>query len=444
MTIAPSGVGKATCSQIPALLYPHIEAGNWATVDPKCQLAVVTYKAMNSNGRRAVYINAFRMFMDILGAPIGYNPMSSMDPTTIHFAVDCDSLAQAIVVYVSGEPHWTDSAQILISGFIYYFRKYGKPDEQNLVSVRAAIGLPPKAFRALINTMADTGDHLLIERISRFIDLNDDDREALGILSTAKTQTAFIGNEAIRESLKGAGNFSFKDLRETPGLAVFIILPGEYLDTCSKWFRVLVASALRELLANREGETVNFMLDEFAQLGHLKAIENTIALARGYGVRMWPILQDLPQLKRIYPESYETFLSSSSVVQFFGVRDLFTAEWIERRAGENTAKGQGTSISRNDNGISRGTSTGEVARPAISAHDAMSLGENEQIIFAAAPGEMNANAIIAQRLPYWKIDGLQGTWLPDPYHTKRKPAKAAPITPPAPADNDGSAAPVTP
>jgi type IV secretion system protein VirD4 len=436
MLVCPSGGGKARDIQIPAFLYPHTEVGNWITVDPKGQLYFVTQKAMNSNGRKSVPIAPFGE-----GASIGYNPMASMDPTSKQYAVDCDSLAQAISVYTGGDSHWIDSSQILISGGIYWARKYLPEDQQNLVTVRGFIAAPPDVFRSAIQQMAATGDLLLIERISRFIgaDLSVD-REAASILGTAKTQTAFIGNEAIRESLKGHGTFKFSDLRKNPGLAVFIILPGEYLDTCSKWFRIVVASALRELLANREGETVNFMLDEFAQLGHLKAIENTIALARGYGIRMWPVLQDLTQLRRLYPDSWETFLSSSSVVQFFGVRDLFTAEWIERRSGQTTAQSHGASFNHNNAGISTGTSTGEVARPAISAQDAMSLGEHEQIIIAA--GVANANAILAQRLPYWEIDGLQGTYLPDPYHTKRKPAKAAPKAPPAPADDD--AEPVTP
>lgn len=39
-----------------------------------------------------------------------------------------------------------------------------------------------------------------------------------------------------------------------------------------------------------------FMLDEFAALGQLEMVQTAMGLMRGYGVKLWPILQDLSQL----------------------------------------------------------------------------------------------------------------------------------------------------
>lgn len=40
-----------------------------------------------------------------------------------------------------------------------------------------------------------------------------------------------------------------------------------------------------------------FLLDEFAVLGRLEAVERAMGLMAGYCLQLWPILQDMNQLK---------------------------------------------------------------------------------------------------------------------------------------------------
>src|SRR6202041_2204901 len=111
-----------------------------------------------------------------------------------------------------------------------------------------------------------------------------DNKEIGSIISTAVTQTSFMGNGAISKNLgAGASSFLFRELRERPTV-IYLILPGRYLKTCSRWFRLIVASALNELMEEQKqrGLSVLFMLDEFAQLGPLKAIEDAFGIARDY------------------------------------------------------------------------------------------------------------------------------------------------------------------
>jgi type IV secretion system protein VirD4 len=55
---------------------------------------------------------------------------------------------------------------------------------------------------------------------------------------------------------------------------------------------------------------VAFLLDEFAQLGRMQAVEDAISLVRGYGAAFWLFVQDLSQLKAIYPK-WQTFLANT-------------------------------------------------------------------------------------------------------------------------------------
>ena len=103
----------------------------------------------------------------------------------------------------------------------------------------------------------------------------------------------------------------FADIRNKPS-TVFLILPIRYLVACAKWFRLVIAAAMADLLQEKRGPVpVLGMFDEFAQLGAMKIMSDIMGIGRGYGLRIWPVLQDLNQLKELYPERWETFLSNA-------------------------------------------------------------------------------------------------------------------------------------
>jgi type IV secretion system protein VirD4 len=81
---------------------------------------------------------------------------------------------------------------------------------------------------------------------------------------------------------------------------------------------------------------VLFLLDEFAALGHLSVIERAMGLMAGYGLQLWPILQDLSQLEALYGRKAATFLANAGVLQAFNVNDLATARWLSELIGAST------------------------------------------------------------------------------------------------------------
>src|SRR3546814_6325957 len=58
---------------------------------------------------------------------------------------------------------------------------------------------------------------------------------------------------------------------------------------------------------------VLFLLDEFAALGRLEPVERAMGLMAGYGIQLWPILQDVHQLRALYERRAGTFLSNAGV-----------------------------------------------------------------------------------------------------------------------------------
>ena len=58
----------------------------------------------------------------------------------------------------------------------------------------------------------------------------------------------------------------------------------------------------------------------------------------GFRREVWPVLQDLGQLKALYEARWETFLGNAGVLQFFGNNDLTTLEWISKRCGRTAVR----------------------------------------------------------------------------------------------------------
>ena len=60
-------------------------------------------------------------------------------------------------------------------------------------------------------------------------------------------------------------------------------------------------------VSGRPAYRVAFFLDEFGQLGRLDALVDSLTLMRGYGAQLWLLVQDLSQLKAVYPRWRRVF-----------------------------------------------------------------------------------------------------------------------------------------
>jgi type IV secretion system protein VirD4 len=83
-------------------------------------------------------------------------------------------------------------------------------------------------------------------------------------------------------------------------------------------------------------KSVLFILDEIPALGRLSMVKQAYGLMAGFGIQLWGIVQDLSPLKKIYGESWETFVGNSGVLQYFGSRDRTTAEYFSALCGVKT------------------------------------------------------------------------------------------------------------
>ena len=330
ITIAPTRSGKGVGTIIPNLLTANRSV---VCIDPKGENALVTMRAREAFGP----VHCLDPFGISGQASARYNPLDRLDAKSLDLAEDAMTLADALVFdEAETEAHWNEEAKALISGIILYVVCHDDAAHRNLTSVRDYLTLAPDDFTALLTVMqaSDRAGGLIARAANRY--LSKSHREAAGVLSAAQRHTHFLDSPRIAAVVSGS-DFAFADLKE--GVAtMFLILPPDRLDTYSRWLRLLVAQAINEMARSSAKPTrpVLFLLDEFAALGRLQPIERAMGLMAGYGLQLWPILQDIHQLRSLYGTRSGTFLSNAGVLQAFGVNDYETADMLSKTMGRET------------------------------------------------------------------------------------------------------------
>src|ERR1019366_8357126 len=225
----------------------------------------------------------------------------------------------------------------------------------------------------------------LIVKSGRFREITPDNKELNSILSTALTQPRWLDSRPIKADLV-RGAYDFGRMKQEP-TTVYLILPARRLGTHSTWLRLMIASVLRPLMIDTRKPKVPvlFMLDEFAQLGHLPVIENNLAMMRGYGVKLWAVFQDLSQAHAIYKERWESFLGNAGVLESFAAQDVVTAEYLSKRTGQSTRAVLSYGLNREAGSSAPGgdsTSVSQAGVPLMLPQDLRNMDDGFSVLFS--------------------------------------------------------------
>lgn len=349
ITIAGSRTGKGRAAIVPNMLRYQ---GSVLAIDPKGELALAT-AAVRAKTQRVCVVDPFGTTRGALPPAFysGFNPLAQMQPDSAY--EDAVLITDALVIPGGLDPHWDESARTFIEGVILEVATAPRFEgRRDLVTVRDLIAqgevLEDAAETASDDEDSPSGMDVLedfmresaVSAVRRAAaDLFDrPDRERDSVLSTTRRHLRALSFPEIEASLKGGG-FDLSDLKKE-AMTVYLCLPGRHIGTCGRWLRLFINLALQAMEKTpappAAGCPVLFVLDEFAALGHMREIEDAAGQIAGFGVKLWPILQDLGQLKALYKERWETFMGNAGTLQFFGNNDLTTLEWISKRLGSTT------------------------------------------------------------------------------------------------------------
>jgi hypothetical protein len=386
ITMGRTGSGKGRSVVIPNLL---IHPGS-----------VLTTEIGSDNYRNTVTYRKHILKQDIyVFDPYGItgeesaciNFLDTLDVNNVNFDTEVGLLSATIVDGSPGERqdrYWDASAKEILEALIIYVKMEPRLDDdsRNIPYIASLLSKYPgeEWNNLMMEFRADASKYSskLNKVGERFYERESvSDKENKSVLSTLSTHFKFAYNSALVETMK----YSSFDLNLRKNKAtIYICLPNaDYFEECSSWIRLLVERTMSacpdlkdEKINLQHQDKILFMLDEFTQLGKLKAIERGMLTARHKGITLWCVMQNLTLLQKVYgKEIAEAFIANTDCLQFFGVGDLQTADYVSKLLGKqivlidgysestswNDSKQQGTqeNISTGVNfSITQGTSKG--------------------------------------------------------------------------------------
>jgi type IV secretion system protein VirD4 len=341
LTIAPNRSGKGTSAIVPNLLR---YLGSVLVIDPKGENAMITAKFRMSLGQAVHVIDPWGITGFVSAC---FNPLDWLVVGDIDIADNAMLLADAIIMHSGGnERFWDEEAKALLLGVILYVAISKTEDgHRHLGRVRDLLILDGEELTKLFKNMLATPHHVVRSAGARC--LQKDEKLLSNVMASVQAQTHFLDSPRLRESLSHS-DFRFEDLK-TDAMSIYLVLPADKLNSHERWLRMLIQQALTVNARNIEQKPekpVLFLLDEMPALGKLTMLEQAFGLMAGFGIQIWGVCQDLSQLKRIYGDGWETFVSNAGMIQYFGSRDNMTAEYFLKLCGVTTIWDLTTALAR--------------------------------------------------------------------------------------------------
>jgi type IV secretory pathway TraG/TraD family ATPase VirD4 len=380
LTCAPTGAGKGIGAVIPNLLeYP----GSAFVLDFKGENYAVTARAKREAGQAVFLIDPF----GITGAPShGMNWLDALNPEDPDVVALAGAMAEMLVVSTGPEhdPHWTDTARELLRGLLIYIAGLSA-DRRTMSELRAILTASEDDWaEVLADMLADPlrGHRIVARTASAY--LNRPEKERGSVLSTLVRHTAWLDDPRLAQAFNHH-DFDLRDLKRRQ-MTVYLALPPDRLRACLGFVRGFIGLALDSMTATqgRPAMRVAFFLDEFGQLGRMDTLADNITMLRGYGAQFWLFVQDLSQLKAVYPR-WQSFLANTTQ-QFFGTADYDTARYLSDALGQFTVRYRTSSLSMQTGfstrpgGSSMGSGEHLQGRSLLTPDEIMRLGPTRPIV----------------------------------------------------------------
>jgi type IV secretion system protein VirD4 len=288
-----------------------------------------------------------------------FNPLARFTPDSPTFVRDADTLAEMLLDDKNPQQSYfadrsRDAASVAI---MYVCSGLRVPsditaDVKDLRRVRQLIGQPASMLKTFMAECTKLPIPAIKNRAGRFAEFSDDSKEMQGILGSLE-QTKWL-DEPNLAYLISADEVDFSKLKDGKTTA-YIMLDPELMKTYPTIARLVTGCVMREVMKEQiapdeEHKRVMFLLDEFSSLGHMNIMPEAIARGRSAGALIFPILQNIGQLKNTYKNEWQDFMENASVQIFFTGNGKETADYITHRAGTMTMSVYSKSIAEKHEG----------------------------------------------------------------------------------------------
>lgn len=351
---------------------------------------------------------------------ICWNPLDEIRLNTEYEVGDVQNIA-TLIVDPAGKglkDHWSKTAFSLLTGVILHALYKAKNEGfiASLPEVDRMLSDPNRNISELWDEMKNydhcNGEtHPLISSSAQDM-IDRPEEEAGSVLSTAKSFLSLYRDPIVAKNVSKS-NFSIYDLvNNDQPVSLYLITQPSDKDRLKPLVRIFISMVVRLLAGKIEFERVDKeipllkrllsklgfkstvekyiknkkiykhrllgMIDEFASLGKLEILQESLAFIGGYGIKMYLICQDLNQLKNketgYGPD--ETITSNCHVQNAFPPNRIETAEHLSKLTGITTVIKEQITISGKRLSLLLGQvsrNLQEVQRPLLTADECLRM-----------------------------------------------------------------------
>ncbi len=333
-TIGFARSGKGTCIILPALLHDNLineDAPSFICLDPKGENLAVAGNHLRDCGYNIIALNPFDVPVIRKYGNQRFNPFDLLDPDKPGFNKYVDLIRYSIIPpnpNKHANSFFSEAAGDILSLYISYLMVQ-ETEPQTIKTLYRWLRLAGTDRIELLNAMAgspyfDIGP----DAMAIMQQLLEGGKGITDVYANVISETNVFKDEDLRYSMSDS-DFTISSIARQK-TAVFISMEPSDLKRVSAWVRIIMAAFMRGMTRfSNPGRMIVMIMDEFPTIGYLKEFEEGMGYLAQY-MTLWPICQDLNQLKGLYPNSWETFMANAAIKHWM-VRDNFTAQYLSKR-----------------------------------------------------------------------------------------------------------------
>lgn len=352
---APTRSGKGVSFVVPNCLN---YGESMVVFDPKSEIMALTAGFRAAMGQEIYCFNPCG-----LGGPPGfaqthrYNPFGYVSPDPSRAPSDIRAIAAVLYPLrqsgADGASFFQESAMRLFCALAQYaWETRFEREEPVTLALILAMSSPQGQdlqdwIGAELGRRAENGAALsqsCAQSLAAFAQANK--RTASDVVATLQAPLGIFADPAIAAAT-AANDFSFLDLRRKK-MTVYVNLRPNEIKSCSLLVNLFFSQLIDQCVAQglpeadpRLRRQTLLLIDEFAALGRVEALERSVSFMAGYGLRLALIFQSRAQLAALYgKEGAQTFFSNFSAQIICAPNDDADAEAFSAALGYYSHKPQ--------------------------------------------------------------------------------------------------------
>ena len=400
LVVGGSGAGKSASYVIPNALQL---LGSYVFTDPKGELYDKTAGYFKEKGYDVKVLNLVHPQNSD-----GYNPLHH-----INNEIDVDVIANTIVKGQgegkSSDPFWDDMAEMLMKALIYYLKAVRPPEEQSLASCSELVRTANN--NGGDNLLTNLMNQLPYDHPARMYYKNIEmlpDKTFGSVLGTLQSKLGKFDSREIAE-VTSTDTIDFTSIGKIK--TVVFVISSDTHTAYDFLLTIFFSQMIQQLydFADLNGGALPmptyFILDEFANIGHIPDFDKKISTSRSRKISFSVILQNLDQLEAVYKEAHETIMGNCDTHLFLGSNSQKTVEYFSKALGEKTISRDSVSVNKDREDWKQGKSESDqiMGRALLTPDELRRLDNDICIIFEKGIKPIKANKYYYFKYPEGKL-----------------------------------------